>query len=164
MREAVMFLAACPAVVFSVFSTSGCTARIGDPQAGESRDGGGGAFGEGNVPAECVDAVPAVSRGPLRRLSHFEWNNTVRDLFANLSIPRRTFVPDNRAHGFENNAEVLVPSPLLVEQYQTAALEITEIAVERFVAARVVWGAHESPNGTERGRLSWGLDPFADGA
>jgi hypothetical protein len=131
----------------------GCTALIGDP-ANQASEFDGPANptnprrptdpNDPNDPSDPVDpcvGAPADDRTPaLRRLSHFEHNNTVRDLFPNLSFEPRSFAEDIRAHGFENNAEVLAPSPLLIEQYQHEAVELTELAVERFLAGETLAG------------------------
>ncbi len=62
---------------------------------------------------------------PLRRLTEDEYNNSVRDLFAGVQIPRQTFAPDERVSGFEAN--VLAPvSELMAEEYQRAAEAISE--------------------------------------
>jgi hypothetical protein len=85
----------------------------GDPTEGE--------------PAECagpLDPGPA----PLRRLTHTQYNNTVRDLFPGVTLPLQTIAVDPKVNGFENNADVQTPSALLIEQYQRAALAITEAA------------------------------------
>jgi hypothetical protein len=78
-------------------------------------------------PAECegpLDPGPA----PLRRLTHTQYNNTVRDLFPGVTLPVQTIAVDPKVNGFENNADVQTPSALLIEQYQRAALAVTEAA------------------------------------
>ncbi|MDC0670157.1 DUF1592 domain-containing protein [Nannocystis radixulma] len=79
------------------------------------------------APAECgapLDPGPA----PLRRLTHTQYNNTVRDLFPGVTLPPQTIAVDPKVNGFENNADVQTPSALLIEQYQRAALAVTEAA------------------------------------
>ncbi|MDC0722459.1 DUF1592 domain-containing protein [Nannocystis bainbridge] len=78
-------------------------------------------------PADCegpLDPGPA----PLRRLTHSQYNNTVRDLFPGVTLPLQTIAVDPKVNGFENNADVQTPSALLIEQYQRAALEVTKAA------------------------------------
>lgn len=78
-------------------------------------------------PADCegpLDPGPA----PLRRLTHTQYNNTVRDLFPGVTLPLQTISVDPKVNGFENNADVQTPSALLIEQYQRAALAVTEAA------------------------------------
>jgi hypothetical protein len=64
----------------------------------------------------------------VRRLSHVEYNRTVRALFPTLDLPLQEFSDDLRVHGFENNADALNPSPMLLEQYSAAASRIAELA------------------------------------
>ncbi len=59
---------------------------------------------------------------PLRRLTRFEYNNTVRDLFGTTTTPADAFPPDEEVtDGFSNNALVLTVSSLHVEKYVEAA-------------------------------------------
>jgi hypothetical protein len=66
---------------------------------------------------EAVEPGPA----PIRRLTRVEYNNTVFQLFGDNSQPANAFPPDEEAGGFDNQADVLVVSPLLAENYQSAA-------------------------------------------
>ncbi len=81
---------------------------------------------------DCEDgAIP----GPrvLRRLSHVEYGNTVRDLLGLTSRPELGFATDNDVHGFLNHSDALQIPPLLLEQYRDAAEELAEAAVvQRF--------------------------------
>jgi hypothetical protein len=65
---------------------------------------------------------------PIRRLSHVEYDRTVRALFPGLDLPKAEFSADLSVHGFENNAAALNPSPMLLEQYSAAASRIAELA------------------------------------
>ncbi|WP_258183059.1 DUF1592 domain-containing protein [Enhygromyxa salina] len=64
-----------------------------------------------------LDPGPA----PIRRLTRVEYNNTVYQLFGDNSQPANAFPPDEEAGGFDNQADVLVVSPLLAENYLSAA-------------------------------------------
>jgi hypothetical protein len=81
-----------------------------------------------NESAACT--ADLVKTSPLRRLSHTEYNRTVRALFPGLDIPRQDFAADLLIHGFENNADAMNASPVLVEQYTDAAGRIAQIAAE----------------------------------
>ncbi len=70
------------------------------------------------VSAACMTA--ALDPGPaiVRRLTRFEYNNTVRDLglpFGTNEPPASSFPNEERRNGFDNNAEALTVSPLLSE-------------------------------------------------
>ncbi|MFY0537467.1 DUF1587 domain-containing protein [Nannocystis pusilla] len=62
------------------------------------------------APADCegpLDPGPA----PLRRLTHTQYNNTVRDLFPGVTLPPQTISIDPKVNGFENNADVQTLGP-----------------------------------------------------
>jgi hypothetical protein len=65
----------------------------------------------------------------VHRLNRTEYTNAVRDLLA-LEIDGSQYLPaDNIAEGFDNIAEALSMSPLLMEQYMFAAGRIARLAV-----------------------------------
>lgn len=68
---------------------------------------------------------------PLRRLTRFEYNSTVRDLFGTTLSPAEDFdfPPDEIADGFSNNAVVLTVSSLHAEKYTYAAEALAAEAV-----------------------------------
>ncbi len=70
-------------------------------------------------------AVFADDRGgapvALRRLNRAEYNNTIRDLIGLDLRPADEFPSDDVGYGFDNVAEVLSTSPILLEQYLAAA-------------------------------------------
>lgn len=69
-------------------------------------------------------------RVTLRRLNRAEYNNTIRDLLALDFQPAEDFPSDDVGYGFDNIADVLALSPLLLEKYLTAAESITERAFQ----------------------------------
>ena len=76
---------------------------------------------------EAPEVVVPVPDG-LRRLSHSEYNNSLRDLLYASEVPVFDLVSDTKVNGFENQAELLLVSPLLVDEYHQAALTISEVA------------------------------------
>ncbi len=68
--------------------------------------------------------------GPtIRRLNKTEYINIVRDLFA-IEITNDTILPsDDTMYGFDNIGEVLTLSPLLTEQYISAARKVRKLAL-----------------------------------
>lgn len=97
----------------SALAVAGCWGSIGDP---------------GNTSSVCGP----IPEAPLRRLSHTEYRNTVRDLFPELTIPELQLAPDPTPHGFNNDADSLQAAPLLVNQYNAAAVVIAEEVAARF--------------------------------
>jgi hypothetical protein len=64
------------------------------------------------------------------RLNRVEYNNTVRDLFFGMDLrPAEGFPVDNFAEGFDNNAQELRMSNLLLEKYLEAAEKIVPAAM-----------------------------------
>lgn len=79
--------------------------------------------------APCDIGVPEVA--PVRRLSHKEYENTLRDLFPGLEVELPSLAADRAVHGFENYASQLNPSELLVEQYFAAAEAVAQAVLDR---------------------------------
>jgi hypothetical protein len=74
-------------------------------------------------------AVPDPGRPNLRRLNRAEYANAVRDLL-DLEVDVRSLLPpDDSAFGFDNNADLLVVSPALLERYLTAADTVSALTV-----------------------------------
>lgn len=68
-------------------------------------------------------------RVTVRRLNRVEYDNTVRDL---LGVDRHSsddFPQDDSGYGFDNIADVLSISPVLMEKYLTAAEKISRTAI-----------------------------------
>lgn len=99
---------------------------------GDGAGNGGDGDGDGDTPTTCEEAAGAKTL--VRRLSHVEYNRTLKDLFPSFQIPSVTLAQDLRVHGFENVASSLNPSPILVEQYSDAALTISEMVGENLGA------------------------------
>ena len=67
----------------------------------------------------------------LRRLTHSQYNSTVRDLLGTRRIPPATFPPEDYVNGFKNQYEALSVSPLLAEAYSLAAEKLAANAFRR---------------------------------
>lgn len=65
----------------------------------------------------------------VHRLNRAEYANAVRDLLGMEVDVDELLPPDNIGHGFDNMADVLAVSPLLMEQYMFAASKISKLAV-----------------------------------
>jgi hypothetical protein len=64
-----------------------------------------------------------------RRLNRVEYNNTIRDLLAVPLRPADEFPVDDSGYGFDNVADVLTVSPMLMEKYLAAAEKISCLAI-----------------------------------
>src|SRR5690349_19936326 len=85
-------------------------------------DGGAdaGPLGERLVRAACEPGAPP-GPAPLRRLTHAEYNNTVRDLLGTASRPADAFAPQSREGALDTDVSNQSVQPTLVAQYIAAA-------------------------------------------
>src|SRR5262245_24915356 len=72
---------------------------------------------------------PDPGRVTARRLNRTEYNNTVRDLLGVDTHPADDFPQDDAGYGFDNIADVLSLSPVLMEKYISAADKVTRAAL-----------------------------------
>ena len=74
-------------------------------------------------------AAPDPGRVTARRLNRTEYDNTVRDLLGVKLRPADEFPQDDSGYGFDNVADVLSLSPVLMEKYMAAAERVTRAAL-----------------------------------
>lgn len=82
-----------------------------------------------SVGTDTGEPAPQVPDVPLRRMTGFEYRNTVADLFVGITLPGFELPVDDVREGFDNNADALVPSKLHIDQYNAAAEAIAAAAV-----------------------------------
>ncbi|HZI13632.1 MAG TPA: DUF1592 domain-containing protein, partial [Myxococcus sp.] len=82
------------------------------------------------TPPEPSACAPAPGPSPLRRLTHREYDNTLRDLLGDTSAPSQAFPAEEELNGFTNNAATQTLSPVLAEKYMLAAMEVAERATQ----------------------------------
>jgi Protein of unknown function (DUF1592)/Protein of unknown function (DUF1588)/Protein of unknown function (DUF1595)/Protein of unknown function (DUF1585)/Protein of unknown function (DUF1587) len=68
-----------------------------------------------------TDTADAAPTQLVRRLTHSQYDNTVRDLLSDYSRPAERFPPEDYADGFKNQLTSQGMPPLLVETYSTSA-------------------------------------------
>lgn len=119
------------------------------------------AFVDGVIGALDKNA-PYAGSPVIRRLNRTEYSNAVRDLL-HIELPLDADLPqDQTAAGFDNIADALSMSPLLLEQYLKVARRVSELAtgtrepspvVEIFPATgtQAVWKGEGMPFGTRGG-------------
>lgn len=83
--------------------------------------------------AASVDPGPAV----VRRMTHLEYDNTIRDLLGTPTTVGDQFPTEEVRLGFDNNATALSVSPDLAEQYLNAAETLATAAVTTNMASLV---------------------------
>jgi len=79
----------------------------------------------------------------LRRLTHTQYNNTVRDLLGERGLPANQFPPEDFVNGFKNQYAAETLPPLLEDAYSNAAEKLAANAFRR--DARGLVGCEPSP-------------------
>ncbi len=67
----------------------------------------------------CVEPAPGAA--PIRRLTRFELNNTLRDLLGDTTRAGDQLPPELKGNGFSNDAASLTTTRVLVDAYRTIA-------------------------------------------
>jgi hypothetical protein len=98
------------------------------------------------------------SRVALRRLTHTQYNNTVRDLLGDRSLPANQFPPEDFVNGFKNQYVAENLSPLLEDAYSAAAEKLTANAFRR--NAKTLVTCQASPACRTEFIQSFGLKAF----
>jgi hypothetical protein len=76
-----------------------------------------------------LDEAAAPSQdAELRRLTHSQYNHTVRDLLGDQTNPASQFPPEDFINGFRNQSRGQSLSPLLIEAYSSAAERLAQSA------------------------------------
>jgi hypothetical protein len=113
MNRAAIFAVVGPLALLGMAAgAGGCIGDIGGPQ--------GTGTAEGTLCA--VDT-------PVRRLTRFEYDNTVRDLLGDTTQPASSFPPEEEVQGFNNQSGAHTVSEYLAEQYMKAAEDLSATAV-----------------------------------
>jgi hypothetical protein len=73
----------------------------------------------------------SIQHAVLRRLTHDQYNRTVRDLLKDTTNPANGFPPEDYVNGFKNQYQALSVSPLLAEAYSLAAEKLAANAFRR---------------------------------
>jgi Protein of unknown function (DUF1592)/Protein of unknown function (DUF1588)/Protein of unknown function (DUF1587)/Protein of unknown function (DUF1585)/Protein of unknown function (DUF1595) len=131
------------ALTLAIVSAAACTGEI-DHGAGGTQPGGGAAStggttttttgGGGTLPPQACTAV--TPRAPMRRLTRFEYNNSVRDLLGDKTSPANEFPSEASGNGFGNDADQQAVVAALIEAYVTGAERVagTATAADRIGA------------------------------
>ncbi len=79
---------------------------------------------------ESSGAGAARHDAELRRLTHSQFNHTVRDLLGDQTTPANQFPPEDFINGYKNQTQGQSLSPLLVEAYSAAAERLARSAFQ----------------------------------
>ncbi|HVY31006.1 MAG TPA: DUF1592 domain-containing protein [Polyangiaceae bacterium] len=108
--------------------TPDVTSQPGGNVAGSPMQGGGtggqagGTGGAGSTPQSCTAPSPGAS--PIRRLTRFEYSNTLHDLLGTATRPGDALPPEQKGNGFGNDAASLSTTRLLVDAYHAQAHDL----------------------------------------
>jgi Protein of unknown function (DUF1592)/Protein of unknown function (DUF1588)/Protein of unknown function (DUF1587)/Protein of unknown function (DUF1595)/Protein of unknown function (DUF1585) len=165
-----------PAVALACSFILGCSGVALDPGGGSSRPPPGPGMGPGmgtggsgrpgtmgpgmapgsapgsqgpTIPAACQNRPIKPGPAPLRRLTRFEYNNTVRDLLGDTSSPASTLPAEESGNGFGNDAAAQAVSSLLAEQYASVAEGIATRATQTPVALGKLAACGSNPGAGE---------------
>ena len=101
-------------------------AEGGDGADGDGGDGADGGDDGGGIESQCGDPSPGAS--PIRRLTAWEYDNTILDLLGDDSHPSEGCAEEGGS-GFDNNADVASVTWLMANKYMLASEEIAARAV-----------------------------------
>lgn len=125
-------------LAFAAILLAGCSGSIG---------GGERSVNDGIAKSLCVVDTP------IRRLTRFEYNNTVRDLLGDTTRPADLLPPEEEVAGFNNQAAALTSSDLLIEQYMKVAEDVSARAAQNLDA--LLQGCDPALEGEETCALSF---------
>jgi hypothetical protein len=130
--------------------SAGCAESV---VVGAAPSGDGGAAGAESVtnpdpePTACESAGPL--RAPIRRLSRYEYNNTVRDLLQDATAPANDFPSEESGNGFGNDADSQSVSLSLADSYVSAAAALSASATSKANISRLSPCVEEVTEDTE---------------
>jgi len=112
-------------------STPSAGGNTPNPTPGSAGMGVGGSTAT-PLPTPTTASCPSteVTRTPLRRLTRFEYANSVKSLLGVDATPADALPADEVTDGFSNNAAVLTVSPLHAEKYVLVSEELAKAAVK----------------------------------
>ena len=117
----------CSRAMVLAATLAGCTGTI--TPAGQGSGGGAGPNGSGGAGNGPPPAGTDPGRVTAHRLNRVEYNNTVRDLLGTARSLADDFPIDDRGGGFDNVADVLTLSPLHLDSYRSAAINLIDEAM-----------------------------------
>ncbi|HWB73875.1 MAG TPA: DUF1587 domain-containing protein, partial [Nannocystaceae bacterium] len=110
------------AIAAIVLLSTGCYTGLdaGKASGGDGGDDASESGGDDGSVASCEAGIHPGS-AVVRRLTRFEYDNTVRDLLGDDTSPANAFPSEESGNGFGNDAAAQSVSSLLAEQYATVA-------------------------------------------
>jgi hypothetical protein len=111
--------------------SAGSNSTAGSAGVGSGASGGSGGSTVPPIPTPTTASCPSteLTRTPLRRLTRFEYANSVRSILGVDATPADALPADEVTDGFSNNANILTVSPLHAEKYVLVSEELAKAAV-----------------------------------
>ena len=133
--------------------TGGAGSSLPAGTAGVSGTAGNGAGGTGGIPVVLDCSATAPGRSPMRRLTTYEYNNTIRDLLGDTTNPGSALPAqvDSKQNLFGNDADQQSPSALLIEKYQSVAESVAARATASTTALAKLHSCAQQRDHIERG-------------
>ncbi len=129
MRHVLRLLGSACVLTLAAACSSGGSTPGANGAAGAGGSGGGSAGSTGLSPDGPVCKPDLHPTSPLSLLTRTQYDATVEDLLGDATQPSQSFPPESQVAGFNNNTEVHIANPLLVEQLMDAAEGIASRAV-----------------------------------
>ena len=99
--------------------------------------------------SDCTDDSVFAEQVPMRLLTRYEYDNTIRDLFGiQTRIARDSFPKENAVAGFENNSDSHKVNPLMMRELMTAA-ETLAPEGRQFLLSKISCQSKDSACGQE---------------
>lgn len=134
---AVLALSACQGSIIGTSAGEGSSASANSGATGAGVDG----TGKGGAGAKRAAAGTTA-----RRLTRFEYDNTVFDLLGVKAKAESEFPTEEAALGFDNNAEALMFSPTLAEQAFSKAEQLGPAAVAKAASFAACVATEKTPS------------------
>ncbi|WP_437952005.1 DUF1592 domain-containing protein [Sorangium sp. So ce296] len=127
-------------VALALSSAAACSGSNGDGGTGAGGGGTGAGDGGSGAGVQCAPGVTAPGPTPrLTRLTHAQYDNSIRDLFGKDMKASASFLADPAFEGFDNNAKGLVVSDRLARDYRRAAEAIAaDVVVDQAVLGDIL--------------------------
>jgi hypothetical protein len=160
------------AAALSMASLVGCSGAIGDAPDFSHNKGPGGTgpdnpnimVNPAEIPAQCMDGSLHSGRSPLRRVTRFEYSNTVRDLLGDTTSPGNGLPPEDIGTGFGNSADAQSVSSLLAKSYRDVAEAVAIRATDPAAIGKLLPCATGATAATQDACASTFIDSFASKA
>lgn len=123
-------------LLVGVLAATGCRSDAGEGAGMDGPDsaGTGDEGGSADDPAACEGEGLSPGEAPLRRLTHWEYDNTIHDLLGDDARHGDGFPTETSAVGFDNAVSGQAVGAMLAEDYMRAAEAISAAAVDDLAA------------------------------